>query len=767
MNSSHAFTIVGKDVPVKDAEAKVTGSLKYATDFTVPGMVYGKILRSTYAHALIRKIDTSKVEALPGVLGVVTHKDAPEWDWNGAHLNYKGRILDDRVRFVGDEVAAVAAVCEDVAKYAISMIGVDYEPLPAVFDPEEAMELDAPLVTPEGNARKPNILTWGDVEQGIKESDIVAESSMEFGSQQQAPVGRNACIAEWTGDSVTIWTSTQTPSEFREAIAMGLRVPLNRVRVIALPCSCSFGLWWVNNFQLITALLAKKVRRPVKIELEQEECFSGVKRRHLERSKGRIGCRKDGTIVFIDVDHIFDNGGYGYKSDVYYTTCDLWGRSPHGRYVVQGTSTNLLTAGCMRGVGDLTLNAFVERLIDMAAMKLGIDPLEFRLKNHLRAGEPIRKVPPYLSQIPHFKEKGLSSVFLSSEGLHECLIKGADVFGWKRKWVGWGKPYAVDGPIRRAVGVGTAVHNCGVAGSSSLSAMIHIHADGGVTLCCNMGRQGQGSETTQAQIVAETLGIPFEQIEVIAGDTEACPRSDGSIACTAAFRTGFATWAACVDAKHQILEIAARHYLKAELNELDIKDGMIYLKHNPDEMVSLSKVLSQPVPPIMPFQGAIVGRPTVYMSLAGRFARHFAAHFVEVEVDTETGQIRLLNYVATQDSGTVLNPKVLENQIVGGAVAGSGFALVESLAFDSHTGKILNPNFLDYKVLRAPDFPTQPTVIFSKVHDPVGPYGAKGGGEGPMCAPLPAIGQAVYNAIGAWLDVPMTPERVLKALGKI
>jgi xanthine dehydrogenase molybdenum-binding subunit len=766
MSSSCRFELIGKDVPLKDAEEKVTGSLRYATDFALSGMVHGKILRSPHAHARIRRIDTSRAEAITGVLGVVTHRDAPEREWVAPWKNYKGRIMDDTVRFVGDEVAAVAAVDEDLAEYALDMIEIDYQLLTPVLDLEEAMKADALQACPDGNTRKPTVVEWGDVEKGSIEADVVAQSSMEFGSQHYAPIGTNACITEWSGDRVTLWTSTQTPSELRDAVMMAFGMPLSKIRVIAFPCGCSFGLWWSNNFHLVTVLLAKKVRRPVKIELDQEECFAGVKRRQLQRSRGKIGCKEDGTLVFIDVEHIFDNGGYGDRVNIGFTSADLWGRSPHGRYVVRGVSTNLLTAGCMRGVGDVTLNTFVERLLDMAAMKVNMDPLEFRLKNHVRTGDQLRMGDYYWSRIRQLKDKETPPILLSSEGLHDCLLKGAEAFEWKKKWVGWGRPYAVKGSKRCAIGVGTATHCCGIADGGEVSAVVHIHADGSTTLCCSMGRQGQGSETTQAQIVAETLGISLQQVDVEAGDTEVCPWSHGSTASTAAHRTGLATQAAAIDARGQILEIAGRHYLGVESSELEIKEGVIYLKSNPEKSVSLKEVVSQPIldtsaPPV------IVGKSVASKPFTETFARHFAAHFVEVEVDTETGQLTLLRYLAAQDSGTVLNPKVLENQIIGGAVAGSGFALAESLVFDKDTGKILNPNFLDYKVFRSLDFPIQPKVMFGEVYDPSGPYGAKGGGETPICAPLPAIAQAVYNAIGVWLDIPMTPERVLRAIGKI
>ena len=768
-NESQGLSVVGKSARVKDAREKVTGTLRYTVDHSLPGMVYGKILRSPHAHAKIRNIDTSRAEALPGVVGILTHRDAPNRDWESCWFNYRGKILDDRVRFVGDDVAAVAALDEETAAEAAGMIDVDYEPLPAVFDPLEAFKPEAPQVRIEGNVREPRVVSWGDVDRGIKESDVVVEGGMVFGSQQYAPIGRNACIAEWSGDKVTVWTSTQTPSECHTAIAHALGIPASRVRVMALPCSCSFGLWWVNNFHLLTVLLARKVRRPVKIELTQEESFAAVKRRHLEQSKGRIGCRKDGAIHAIEVRHIYDNGAYGFKPDVGFLCCDLWGRGPHGKFTAQGVSTNLLTAGCMRGVGDVTLGAFTERLLDMAAVELDMDPLTFRLKNHLRAGEPLRKVSKEYEAFRASFDPGDDwppANTLTSEAIHDCLIKGAEAFGWKEKWNGWGNPCTVDGPKRRAVGVATGTHCCGVQQEGNTSAIVRVHVDASATLCCSIGCMGQGSETTQAQIAAETLGIPLDRVGVQAGDSDACPWSHGSIASNTAFRTGYATREAALDAKRQILEIAAQHYLNCQPEELDIEKAVIYCKADRDLNMRLDDLMSRLMPHTQS-PPSIVGRPAKPMPPSTTFSRHFSAHFAEVEVDVETGQIRILDYLASQDSGTVLNPKVLASQVLGGAIAGSGFALAESLIFDEKTGEIKNPNFLDYKVLRTTDFPADPQVMLCESYDPVGPFGAKGGGEAPIAAPIPAISQAVYNAIGLWLDIPMTPERVLQALGRL
>ena len=770
-NSSHV--VVGKAVPIKDAREKVTGSLKYAVDLNVAGMVYGKILRSPHAHARIREIDSSRAEALPGVLGVVSYKDAPDLDWNSCWFNYRGHIFDDRVRFFGDEVAAVAAISEEIAEHALQLIEVDYEVLPAVFDSDEALKPDALQVRSEGNARDPFIVNWGSVEKGIKESDIVAQGSIKFGSQQYAPIGRNACVAEWAGDRVTMWTSTQTPSECKSAIAEGFGIPINKVRVIALPSGCSFGIWWVNNFHMITVLLAKKAGRPVKIELTQEECFATVKRRHLERSWGQIGCKKDGTIKAIEIKHVIDNGGYGFKNDVGFFSNELWGKSQNGRFSVQGVSTNLVTAGCMRGVGDVTLAALIERLLDKAAIKLDIDPLKFRLENHIRTGDLLKSMYDSYSKEGHdcktpeeWKDKWPRLFHLTSEALHECLIKGAKSFEWEKKWQGWENPSGVDGAKRRGVGVGTGIHCNGVEDEGNTAAIVRVHEDGSVTLCCSMGRQGQGSETTQAQIAAEALGVSLDQVEVEAGDTEVSPWNHGSIASNTTHRIGFATKSACEDARRQILEIAARHYIKGEPAQLDIKNSIIYHKSDANKTMPLGELMSQLQPDSFA-PPRVIGRSTEDMPPSTTLSRHFAAHFAEVEVDTQTGQIKLLNYVATQDSGTAINPKVLENQAIGGAICGSGFGLLESLVFDEKTGEILNPNFLDYKVPRASDFPIQPEVIICESNDPIGPFGAKGAGEAPMAAAIPAISQAVYNAVGIWLDIPMTPERVLRGLGKL
>jgi xanthine dehydrogenase molybdenum-binding subunit len=506
-----------------------------------------------------------------------------------------------------------------------------------------------------------------------------------------------------------------------------------------------------------------------------------VKRRHIEITRGRMGCRKDGTLTLAQFDHIIDNGGYGFKDDVGFFCVDNWGKAPHGHYAIHGVNTNLLTAGCMRAVGDVTLGSCVERLGDMLAEKLDMDPIEFRLMNQIKPGDELRMqhsrrymrggVAEYLQGIPEEQRKDWPRMFhLSSGSTEDILKRGAEAFRWKERWKGWRKPYAIEGAKRRAVGVGTGAHVCGVEFEGGVSAIVRINPDGSAKVHCSVGRQGQGAETTQAQVAAEALGIPFDRIEIETGDTDSVPWSHGSLASNSMFRVGWATRAAALDAKRQLLDIAAREFFDVEPERLDVVDGVVQLEDKPESnlRVSIEEVLNQMrSTDALGQMSSITGRPTTPMPPSSTFARHFAAHFVDVEVDVETGEIKLLDWLATQDSGTVVNPQVLKNQMIGGAICGAGFALYEYLAFDEATGRIKNANLLDYKLLRCADFPVNGNVVYGDSYDPVGPFGARGAGEAPCAAAGPAICQAVHNAIGVWVDMPMTPERVVQALGGV
>ena len=776
--------IVGKDLPVKDAVEKVTGRLRYAVDFGIPGMLHGAIVRSPHAHARIKSIDTSRAEALPGVIAVVTHHDSPGLVWENAWFNYRGEVLDGTARFVGDDVAAVAAIDAFTARQAAGLVDIEWELLDSVFDAEAARLRGAPEIRVEGNERPPYRVSWGDVAVGKSEADIVVDIDVRFKSQQAAPMGRNACIADWSGDRLTVWTSTQTPTEVRDAIHEALGIPLSKIRVQALPSGCSFGNWWVANFMLITVLLARKCGQPVKIELDNAESMTTVKRRHLEHTRGRMGCTSDGLLTFAEIDHVIDNGGYGFKDDVGFFCVDLWGKTHHGSFAIHGVNTNLLTAGCMRAVGDITLGSAVERLADMCAIRTNIDPVEFRLRNQIQPGDELRmqhsrdampndSLEEYLAKVPLSVRENWPVPFrLSSGSTQGILTDGARVFDWAGRWRGWGVPTSVDGSIRRGVGVGTGAHVCGVEFEGNTGAVVRVNPDGSAKIFATAGRQGQGSETTLCQVAAEALGIPYELVEYELGDTDSGPWSHGSLASNTMFRVGFAVRAAALDARDQLLRIAAVEFFQnADPATLMIVEGVVLPKgagHSADG-VSVTDLLNTVRSDTLGQTSSITGRSSaVPMPPATTFARHFACAFVEVEVDIETGLVKILDYVAGQDSGTVVNPKVLKNQVVGGALCGAGFALSEHLVFDPDDGHIKNGNWMDYKLLRIVDFPNQVKVIFGDSYDPVGPFGARSGGEAPAAAPGPALAQAVYNALGGiWVDLPMTPDRVLAALGRI
>ncbi|XXK29834.1 xanthine dehydrogenase family protein molybdopterin-binding subunit [Rhodobacteraceae bacterium nBUS_24] len=770
--------VIGKGLHVKDAVEKVTGTIRYGVDYEVQNMAHGCIVRCPHAHARITNIDSSKAEALPGFIGILTHEDVPQNDWESAWFNYRGKVLDGIGRFVGDDMAAVAATTPEIARKAAELIEIEYELLPAVFNMEKARLPDAPQIRDEGNERDPYGVSWGNVPAGEAASDHTVECDIFYESQQYAPLGRNACIAEWTGDCVNVITSSQTPSELRDGIHEALGFPLSKIRVQALPSGSSFGQWWSNNFMMISVLLAKKIRKAVKIELTNEECMATVKRRHQERTRGSMGCNKDGELTFFKFDHLIDNGGYGFKDDVGFFCVDMWGKNGHGDYQIHGINTNMVTAGCMRGVGDCTLGASVERCADQLAEQVGIDPVDFRIKNQIVAGDELRmqhsrhnlkgEVDDYIKSVPEHLRKDWPELFkLSAGGTRALLETGSEAFNWKSRWKGWATPTHSEGSVRRGIGVGTGAHVCGVEFEGASNAMVRLNPDGSAKVHAAVGRQGAGAETTQAMVVAEELGLTLDQVEIETGDTDSCPWNHGSLASSTMYRTGWASREAARDVKNQLLAIAAHEFFDSvDPSELDVEDGEVVHgdpgKHN--QRIPFSDVLNELRSDSLGQTSSITGSPRVPMPPSTTFARQFGAQFAEVEVDIETGQIKLLDFICVQDSGTVVNPQVLKNQVIGAAICGTGFAIYEHMIFDENTGALKNGNLLDYKLLRCADFPHTTKVIFVEDPDPVGPFGARGAGESPIAAGISAVAQAVYNATGVWVDMPMTPERVVTAI---
>ena len=754
--AAEKLNVIGRRVPLLDAYEKVTGGFKYAVDVSLPGMLVGKILHSPHPHARMLSIDVSKAAALPGVAAVLTPQDVPQEEWGERSFNYRGRVLNDKPRFVGDEIAAVAAVNEHVAEAALALIEIKWEVLPHVFGIMDAVKPDAPQVTPYGNVRS-SVVESGDLAKGFKQSDLIVEHEASMGNQSHAPLGRNGCVVTWEGKKMTLWTGSQTPFQLRDELARVLKMPQNGVRVVGMPTGSSNGLWWACTFHFIAAFLSRKAGRPVKIELTQEEAMATVKRRETPILWGRLGVKRDGTFTAIHFKHYFDNGAHGYKAYPFESVSDLWGRHrPAIRFEFYGVNTNTPNAGCMRGVGDLTISFCMEPLIDKAAAQLGMDPLAIRLKNHIIAGDPIH------SQKNIYKRFNVPfpGEHLTSGGMDQCIKKGAVAFGWKDKWRGYGQPTSVSGNKVRAVGMACACHICGGRHLGSPSVIVKVNHDGSVNLLTGVGRMGQGIETTQAQIVAEELGVPLESITGTHGDSDVCPWSPSSVGSVNAHQTGRVTKAAARDAKEQILALASRE-MKVPARELDIKEGWIRVKASPKKRIAFSE-MTRKVHPEWLTPPYVVGRATGNLPV-GKIAKMFMAHFVEIELDTETGVTKLIKIVAVHDSGRIINPEVCENQVSGGASIGGGFALTENLVWDPKTGRVLNPNFVDYKILNALDVPPI-DISFADVIDPVGPFGVKGIGEGATCPTPSAIGQAIYNAIGVRLNAPFIPEQVLEAI---
>jgi len=759
-------SIVGKSLPLIDAYEKVTGRLKYAGDLpALHRMHHVKVLRSPYAHAKIVSIDVSKAEALAGVSAVITHKDDVTGKmktcgtpWVDPSFNFRGPMIGEEVCFVGDEVAAVSAIDEETAKEALKLIEVEYAELPAVFDLEEAMRPDAPQVRPWGpNRLDSSVFEWGDIEKGFSEADFIIENRITMGNQQHSPLDRNACIASWEGDCLSVWTSTQALFWIRDAMTDFFGLSPNQVRIHSTPTGGSFGLWWGNNFMFIAAALARKARRPVRFILTRDEVQTTVKRRERPLIDAKIGVNKDGTMVAQSYWHVLDNGAYGNKFDPYQSVADIY-TTEHGRAEFIGVATNLLTAGCMRGVGDLTLAYAIEQTVDMAAEKVNMDPVEFRLKNHWRSGDVCHTSQEVVFAKLLFNKE--PKVTLTSSGLAECITKGAEKFGWKEKWKGWGVPSSVDGNKIRGVGMGISTHISGLAFFGFNGITIKVNPDGTMVLTTGIGRMGQGGDTTQAMVAAEVLGVELDDINVMDGDSEVCGHTMVTFGSNGMHMVARATKAAAEDAKRQLLEFAAKH-LEASPEDLVMKDRRIFVKGSPDQGMGLKELMSTPIykylaPP------EVIGRASqgVEFHKAGKM---MIADFAEVEIDTRTAQMRLVKFLAYHDSGTVVNPAVCENQVAGGYYQSMGLCTTENLIFDEDSGAILNPNFMDYKLMGPLDLP-DPDINFEQVYDEDGPFGAKGIGEGVTCAVPIAVANAVYNAIGVRLNLPITPAKILQAL---
>lgn len=749
------FQSVGKRIPKLDAWDKVYGKTMYIHDIKLPRMLYGKILWSRYPHAKIKRIDTSRAEKLPGVKAVITGYNTPEI--RVGFMRDNPVLKKDKVRQYRDEVAAVAAISPEIAEEAVELIEVEYEELPGVFDPESAMLEGAPLVHEE-NGSNVLKLRWnfdhGDVEEAKSKSVHVVEDRFKLTWVTHCCMGTCGCIAEFhPNGNLTVYSPTQVrfiaQRDFQAALAaLGLKD--KRVRVVRTAIGGAFGSKLdTYPYEFITILLAYYTQRPVKLVYSREEEFFATPGRQPVIIDIVQGCDGNGRLTFRDVKMILDNGAYtswgATTPSVMLMPVSSLYKVPNVRFEAKCVYTNNMYSTAMRGYGNPQATFAIESQIDRLAEAAGIDAVEFRLLNANTPGE----VTPQ-----NFK--------VTSCGLKECLETVRDKLGWNEKR---GKNKG------RGVGVASLIHVGGGARiyrSDGCGTIIKLDDFGKVTVITAATDMGQGSETVIAQIVAEELGVRVEDIEVVNYSTDLENWDVGAHASRTTFVAGNSALYAARKAKMQVLEIASR-MLNEPVENLYVRDRVIYSRSNPEAKVELGKVLRGAH---FSENGTVIVTEHFYdppnemldKGMKGNLsaAYTYGTHGVEVEVDEETGQVKILKYVVAKDVGRTINPLLMEGQLDGGVAMGIGYALTEQVQV--YEGKVLNSNFLDYKILTFADVPEVESVLV-ETDDPEGPFGAKGIGEPPLVATAPAIANAIYDAIGVRIrDLPITPEKIVAAL---
>jgi len=757
------LSVVGKGVPKVDAVLKATGKAVYGADFSLPGMLYGKVLRSTVPHAKILNIDTSKALKLPGVRAVITGRDFP-WGLKygfTAITRDQTPLAQDKVRYIGDEVAAVAAIDEDIAEEALDLIKVDYEELPAVFDPFEAMKEGAPQLHDhvKNNISASQHLAFGDVEKGFRESDHVREDEFTTQAIKHGFLEPHASVGLWdpTGKA-TLWGNKQSPYIVYRKLAMALGLPPSKVRVIQTYVGGGFGSARSDPFALdfCALMLSKKTGRPVKFVYTLEDVLVMGEMRHPFYLRTKTGMTKDGYIKAIQVYAVADGGAYSTIGPVSIALpaffIDIPYRIPNVKYDGYRVFTNKGFCGSLRGHCIAQLRWALGQHLDMMCNDLGLDIAEVSIRNALYSGD---KTP--------------GGYKITSCAFTECVEKAVEASEWKEK-KGKLPPY-------RGIGMGTSSFITGVklSGHNSASCVVKMNEDGTASVLTGATDVGQGSSTIVSQIVAEVLGLPMEDIIINAGiDTDFTPIDPGTYGSRVSFYSGNAAKIAAEDAKRQLVEVAAK-VTKVSPEEIIFKDRKVFPKNSPEKGWKIDALIRHAQHSMGKESKSIIGSGSYDSGIdfidfkTGRGnispAYTFAADVVEIEVNPETGKITILKAVGAHDIGKALNPILCAGQLDGAWIQAEGQLLFEELKRDKKDGHVLNPSFMDYKMPTSMDIPLKNKHIFVESIDPDGPFGAKEVGEGASVAIFPAFGNAVFDAIGVRItDLPITPEKVLKAI---
>ncbi len=755
------YTYLGKSLPRIHEQDKLTGKKLYAADFRLPGMLWGKILHSPFAHARIVNIDISLAQKLPGVKAVITFADTPGLRM-GRSFQDRPVLAQDEVRYIGEPVAAVAAIDQETAEEALELIHVEYDELPAIFDPLLAMQPHSPLVHIDRDSYEPRtyrgrgkgniilegMIRHGDVEKGLAQSDLVHHDGYTTQGVHQGFIEPRAVLAAVDSQGkATLWSSTKAPFIVRRMTAKVLNLPMSKVRVIAPGVGGDFGGKGTAYIEPIALLLSLKSGSPVRLALSRQEELTSTFVRESTLIDLTLGAKKDGTFLALKGQIVFDTGAY----------CDM-GRSldgalhhlggpyniPHVELKGYRVYTNTIPRGHVRAPSGPHPTFAIESHVDSLARKLGLDPLEVRMKNGVKDGDAMPGKGPILKSV----------------GFKPTLLATADYLKRER------------GPREKNKGWGMACGEWGLRqvepmeGATS-SAWVKIDEDGTVVLITGVTDNGGGQYGIFAQIVAEILKIPPDSVTVVAADTDCTPFETSTGASRTTYRVGNSVRIAAEDALQKLLSLAAEK-LDASVGDLEFHNGRFFIKEDPERSINLATLASAS---LTSRKGLIIGvgeKLREEMLTAQAKAKNevdgptYGTHAVQVEVDPETGLVKVLKYFAAHDVGFAVNPANVCGQIEGGVAFGMGYALSEEVILQQ--GKVQNPNFRDYKLPTILNMPSIESFIV-EVPSRFGPYGAKGVGEPTTLPVAPAIANAIYDAVGVRIrDLPITPEKIFKAL---
>jgi len=768
MGEYDGFKVVNKSPRRVDALKLALGKGTFTDDETPPGMLHVKMLWSPHAHARIVSIDTSEAEVMPGVACVLHYGNVKAIAHTTAGQGFPepspwdAVCFDDKVRFVGDRVCAVAAETEAQALLALERIKVVYEVLPAILSPEEAVAAGAALIhekpEPTGISKPEQNLACilgaavGDVEKGFAESDLVVERTYRVGYAQQAPIEPHIAVT-WLDENerLVVRVATQVPFHSRRILAQVLEIPVSRIRVLKPRVGGGFGVKQEILVEDVPSLVTLRTGRPARWAYTRSEELVSARTRHAQRLTMKAGVKKDGTLVALSMDVLGNSGAYGAHA---LTVVSCTGgkalplyRAEHYRFEARVAYTNLPVGGAFRGYGAPQGFYAVEVLMDEVAHELGMDPVALRQLNMLREGDDNPLAVALGEGGEGFPQR------IRSCGLPQAIAQGMEAIGWERR-----ATLPKTGAKRRGMGMVALMQGSGIPGVDMASAFLKFNDDGSFNLLVGATDIGTGSDTILSQIAAEELRVSLEDIVIYSADTDLTPFDTGAYASSTTYITGQSVKKAAAGVREQILRAAADMWKLApeEAATLVARDKAV---HHPD-----GRVLSY----------AAICRSTLYHHNQHQIMDHashlsyecpppFSAHFCEVEVDVETGEVKVLKYVAAIDCGVAIHPVAAEGQTEGGVQMGLGYALSERYAFDEK-GAMKNASFADYKIFSALDMPDMTTILVP-TYEPSGPFGAKSVSEIPINGPAPLLSNAIFDAVGVRLrDIPATPEKIWRAL---